>query len=102
MANRGKKKQKSLKKPVHKAPDYEIAYICTGKNPKCMGQPGCYYCKTTAKIGSCMHTLNPEHAKNGVIRDHPRNHQDRFDRYTYGEGDEKQVRYYEKFEEKWG
>ena len=61
-----------------------IAYICDGKD-HCCQEPGCFmweeYAADTDMI--CRHTINPEHAVNGVCED-PENHPERFVCYVDG------------------
>lgn len=74
-----------------KTKDYEVAYICNGRNPKCSGKQGCYYRPTNSIKGPCMHTIDREYAKNGA-RD-PRKNKDLFDRFEANGV----TRYYEKY-----
>ena len=74
--------------------NYEIAYICNGKNPKCRGRVGCYYAEPVNGImGGCCHTLDERYSLHKPASDHPSRHPERFDKVEC----EGRVRYYERF-----
>lgn len=68
----------------------QVAYVCNGKDRSCR-KDSCYY----KNHGPCMHTLNPKYAKYGTVDD-PKNHRERFDKFTC----ENMIRYYEREETK--
>ena len=55
--------------------EVKIAYLCDGLD-KCSEKPGCFRCKTEG-FQLCRHTLNAEHALNG-LEEHPEDHPERF------------------------
>lgn len=77
-----------------KTSNYQIAYLCNGKNPKCKGREGCYYGNPmNGIIGGCLHTRDVKYAKNRTLSDdeHPLEYPERFDKFTCGD----EIRYYE-------
>lgn len=70
--------------------NYEVAYICNGNNPKCAGEPGCYYRKD-GRHGPCYHTTDKKFAKHSDLD--PKKDRDKFSMYKYGN----QKRYYENY-----
>lgn len=69
---------------------YEVAYVCNGKDPDCCGKQGCYYVNQNGRRGPCIHTTDPNYAKNKPVD--PKKYPDRFDKFSY----EDHVRYYER------
>lgn len=78
-----------LKKPK---PENKIAYICDG-HAKCSMEPGCFIREDpiTWSDSICYHTLDPNHAVNGICYD-PENHPERFTGFPEFE----QLKYYER------
>lgn len=78
-----------LKKPKS---ENKIAYICDGHD-KCSMEPGCFLREdpVTWSDSICYHTLNPNHAVNGICKD-PKNHPERFTCFPEFE----QIKYYER------
>ncbi|WP_458459289.1 hypothetical protein [Pseudobutyrivibrio sp.] len=74
-----------------KTKEYEVAWLCNGKNPKCRNRPGCYYNIQNGIRGSCDHTMDPKYAINKNLD--PKKDKDRFDKFTLGD----QIRYYERW-----
>lgn len=72
---------------------YEVAYICNGKDPKCIHKTGCFYKITNGIRGSCSHTRDIQYAINKKIN--PEKNPDRFEKFKCGDN----VRYYERFTE---
>lgn len=75
--------------------DKKIAYICDG-HASCSLRPGCFLREdpVTWSDTVCYHTLDPEHAKNGICPD-PENHPERFT--AFPEFD--RIKYYERLPE---
>lgn len=78
-----------------KSKDYEVAWVCNGRNPKCKGREGCYYVLHNGIWGSCSHTRDPKYAMHKPVRD-PKKQKGWFDKFVLGD----QVRYYERDTEK--
>lgn len=70
--------------------DYEVAYICNGKDPKCSNKTGCYYKITNGIRGSCSHTTNPKYAVHKKLD--PKKNPEMFDKFSTIQG----TRYYER------
>lgn len=71
-----------------------IAYICDGYDTHCSMAPYCFMRGDLVSENEmiCHHTLNPDHAKNGICEDPE--HDDRFVKYQECEWDD-DPRYYE-------
>lgn len=78
-----------------KKQDYEVAWVCNGRDPKCKGREGCYYVLHNGIWGSCSHTKDPKYALHKPVRD-PKKHKGWFDKFS----SEQCTRYYERDSEK--
>ncbi len=73
-----------------KTDDYETAWLCNGKDPKCAGKVGCYYNLYNGRRGACSHTTDNRYALHKRLD--PKKNPEMFDKFKLPD----QTRYYER------